>query len=226
MMVPASAVVTISTGIPFFFFQAEDGIRDTSVTGVQTCALPIWWQPESSVLENSDRDAPWFGEGYWESTRGLRNGARDGFAHFVIVGSVAPRKVIYAHEFAWDAQTDPAWPRLQKIFGFYDAKDNLRVVHGAGKVTGAAGPENTHCTHIGAVHRKGIYPALRDWFGMPIPEEYSKRLPAEDLMCWTDKVKEELKPKKLHEVLDHLVEEQRIAELEGRLPDDFPLPRG
>src|SRR5437879_13029604 len=25
-----------------FFFQAEDGIRDTSVTGVQTCALPIW----------------------------------------------------------------------------------------------------------------------------------------------------------------------------------------
>src|SRR2546421_9141375 len=26
----------------FFFFQAEDGIRDLIVTGVQTCALPIW----------------------------------------------------------------------------------------------------------------------------------------------------------------------------------------
>src|SRR5690606_41171145 len=25
-----------------FFFQAEDGIRDFHVTGVQTCALPIW----------------------------------------------------------------------------------------------------------------------------------------------------------------------------------------
>ena len=25
----------------FFFFQAEDGIRDDLVTGVQTCALPI-----------------------------------------------------------------------------------------------------------------------------------------------------------------------------------------
>src|SRR5207248_4484374 len=25
-----------------FFFQAEDGIRDRTVTGVQTCALPIW----------------------------------------------------------------------------------------------------------------------------------------------------------------------------------------
>jgi len=25
----------------YFFFQAEDGIRDRDVTGVQTCALPI-----------------------------------------------------------------------------------------------------------------------------------------------------------------------------------------
>src|SRR2546426_12093399 len=28
--------------VSFFFFQAEDGIRDYKVTGVQTCALPIW----------------------------------------------------------------------------------------------------------------------------------------------------------------------------------------
>src|SRR5262249_58953347 len=28
-------------GVVIFFFQAEDGIRDWSVTGVQTCALPI-----------------------------------------------------------------------------------------------------------------------------------------------------------------------------------------
>src|SRR2546426_8375218 len=28
----------------FFFFQAEDGIRDYKVTGVQTCALPIFWR--------------------------------------------------------------------------------------------------------------------------------------------------------------------------------------
>src|SRR2546430_10025395 len=27
--------------VEFFFFQAEDGIRDLTVTGVQTCALPI-----------------------------------------------------------------------------------------------------------------------------------------------------------------------------------------
>src|SRR5688572_31420463 len=29
----------------FFFFQAEDGIRDLTVTGVQTCALPIYFSP-------------------------------------------------------------------------------------------------------------------------------------------------------------------------------------
>src|SRR5690348_17870006 len=29
-----------------FFFQAEDGIRDGRVTGVQTCALPIWATPD------------------------------------------------------------------------------------------------------------------------------------------------------------------------------------
>src|SRR5258706_12100228 len=31
----------VFTMLSFFFFQAEDGIRDWSVTGVQTCALPI-----------------------------------------------------------------------------------------------------------------------------------------------------------------------------------------
>src|SRR2546430_16041862 len=33
-------VLTTLSGV-FFFFQAEDGIRDLTVTGVQTCALPI-----------------------------------------------------------------------------------------------------------------------------------------------------------------------------------------
>src|SRR5256886_4241340 len=33
----------------FFFFQAEDGIRDLTVTGVQTCALPISARPGSPL---------------------------------------------------------------------------------------------------------------------------------------------------------------------------------
>src|SRR5437763_10087180 len=36
-----------------FFFQAEDGIRDTSVTGVQTCALPIW--PSGTAFPDDGR---------------------------------------------------------------------------------------------------------------------------------------------------------------------------
>src|SRR5258707_4488182 len=34
--------VFLYSSLFFFFFQAEDGIRDIGVTGVQTCALPIW----------------------------------------------------------------------------------------------------------------------------------------------------------------------------------------
>src|SRR3990172_12697951 len=38
----------------FFFFQAEDGIRDVAVTGVQTCALPIsWFGPRRSIVSVS-----------------------------------------------------------------------------------------------------------------------------------------------------------------------------
>src|SRR2546427_7383027 len=40
----------------FFFFQAEDGIRDLTVTGVQTCALPIW--SRRSFAFASDPTAP------------------------------------------------------------------------------------------------------------------------------------------------------------------------
>src|SRR5689334_24060327 len=39
----------------FFFFQAEDGIRDGTVTGVQTCALPILYQQAEQIIVN---DAP------------------------------------------------------------------------------------------------------------------------------------------------------------------------
>src|SRR2546422_7850831 len=38
----------------FFFFQAEDGIRDVAVTGVQTCALPICWG-ECELLKEAER---------------------------------------------------------------------------------------------------------------------------------------------------------------------------
>src|SRR2546422_5180747 len=36
----------------FFFFQAEDGIRDVAVTGVQTCALPIFRHEHRGTAED------------------------------------------------------------------------------------------------------------------------------------------------------------------------------
>src|SRR5699024_11815202 len=37
-----------------FFFQAEDGIRDRNVTGVQTCALPIYRRIEICVRQDEE----------------------------------------------------------------------------------------------------------------------------------------------------------------------------
>src|SRR5207237_5530548 len=42
----------------FFFFQAEDGIRDSSVTGVQTCALPISRTGNRAQLPSSRPGSP------------------------------------------------------------------------------------------------------------------------------------------------------------------------
>src|SRR5699024_7529941 len=39
-------------------FQAEDGIRDRNVTGVQTCALPIWTQTPPSETSTSEEESP------------------------------------------------------------------------------------------------------------------------------------------------------------------------
>src|SRR5437867_4661789 len=61
------AAVTVSGGflLLFFFFQAEDGIRDRTVTGVQTCALPIY-----ASSENAWRGCLGFGE---MASRGTSN---------------------------------------------------------------------------------------------------------------------------------------------------------
>src|SRR5699024_12088873 len=63
------------------FFQAEDGIRDRNVTGVQTCALPIsqgWGRPPT-ITERSDlRLAAKIGDtgDDWEPKPGARAHAR------------------------------------------------------------------------------------------------------------------------------------------------------
>src|SRR5256885_11382661 len=46
VQVETNTACTVQGLVLFFFFQAEDGIRDYKVTGVQTCALPICSLPE------------------------------------------------------------------------------------------------------------------------------------------------------------------------------------
>src|SRR5690606_39781205 len=44
----------------FFFFQAEDGIRDFHVTGVQTCALPISFRRTKDASSLHSDSESWF----------------------------------------------------------------------------------------------------------------------------------------------------------------------
>src|SRR5699024_11619241 len=65
----------------FFFFQAEDGIRDRNVTGVQTCALPISSRPGTSQAGSGGPCRPIAVHRY-RGTRFHPLPARSGFPHF------------------------------------------------------------------------------------------------------------------------------------------------
>src|SRR2546422_6868491 len=82
----------------FFFFQAEDGIRDVAVTGVQTCALPIFRKP--AAARRSIRAPPGFisspvacrvaraSSGAIRSTRRVRSVRRDRDLRQLLEGDV------------------------------------------------------------------------------------------------------------------------------------------
>jgi hypothetical protein len=143
------------------------------------------YEPEDQfpLPDDAEQTFNYSGSGSWESTRNLRLSARDGFVPWLIVGSTAPRALVYAHEFRWDEPRDPMWKRLRAIYGFYDAADRLSSVFGSGTVRGKT-VEDTHCTNIGAVHRKQLYPDFERWFGLPAPKaEYTQTRPAEELLC-------------------------------------------
>ncbi len=167
-------------------------------------------QPDYAIPPDAENDFYYFGIGYWESTRCLRLSARDGFAHWVIVASLAPRRLIYAHEFAWERERDPVWPRVQQVFRWHDAEDHLAVATGQGNLKGSP-PESSHCNNIGPLHRSRIYPALERWFDMPVPEEFSKRRTPDELLCLTPETVKELGPRPLHELLRALGSERSAA---------------
>jgi cephalosporin-C deacetylase-like acetyl esterase len=161
-------------------------------------------QPETRypLPEDAETSFNYAGSGSWESTRNLRRSAAEGFLPWVIVGGIAPRRLVFAHEFNWHRVRDPVWKRLKAIDGFYDAPGNLAYTHGRGELRGRP-PEATHCTHIGAAHRVMIHAALGQWFGIGVTpeEEYSARLDEEQLASMPPEVERELNPRKLCELL-------------------------
>src|SRR5689334_23951957 len=80
---PSNFQVAVTEHVPFglfpvgvrFFSQAEDGIRDGTVTGVQTCALPILRTGEPYVRKRGGRS----------DAAGFRGGAEEGDAQFGLV---------------------------------------------------------------------------------------------------------------------------------------------
>lgn len=170
------------------------------------CVVPFNFggpQPETKypLPEDAETTFSYHGGGGWESTRNMAFSASGGFPHWAVVASVAPRKLIHAHEFSWDQARDPVWKRYQKIWGLFKAEEGIGFAHGTGLLSGKA-PEASHCNNIGAVHRKMIYPYLKKWFDIPIPEkEYQNRVPSEKLACMTKEAEKMFAPKSLAELV-------------------------
>jgi dienelactone hydrolase len=177
------------------------------------CVVPFNFggpQPETRfpLPEDAEASFNYAGGGSWESTRNLRGSTAGGFMPWVICGSVAPRRLIHAHEFAWDRDRDPVWKRYEKIWSFYDAKDGLAFAHGRGALSGKP-PEATHCNNIGAEHRKQIYAAFQKWYGIPAPErENTERHKPEELRCLTPEVVQKLGGKTVAELTSDIARRQ------------------
>ena len=176
-------------------------------------------QPESYPLpEDAENTFNFAMSSYWDSTRGLPRTCSDGFFHWTIVGGIAPRPLIYAHEFMWDREHDPVWKRFERIYGgFYGQRENLDFAIGKGSVRDSSDTAS-HCTHIGRYHRQFIHPALARWFGIPVDpgDEYNNRIDDAALLCMTSEFRERFAPKPFVELVSELGD-ARVASARQRL---------
>lgn len=186
-------------------------------------------QPETQFPLPDDAEASfnYLMGSYWESTRGLRRTAADGFFHWLITASIAPRRLIHGHEFSWDQERDPVWKRYQKIYGeFYNVPDHLAFAHGKGLLSGSP-PEASHCGQIGRFHRRLIHPAFRRWFEIDVTDadEFSQRRERSELLCLTEEARRELQPAGFIEVVSALADKQ-LAEVRQDLAQLNPAQQG
>ena len=185
-------------------------------------------QPETPfpLAADPENTFNYAGSGDWESTRNLQFSARDGFLPWLIVASIAPRSLVYAHEFSWDRDHDPVWKRLQRLYAdFYASPGALDYTTGFGLLQGRP-PDASHCNNIGPPHRVRIHAALQRWFGINCgpAQEYQKRLPVEELQCMTGAIAAELKPQSLQALATQLGQ-QRMHQYRDRARGLNPAAR-
>jgi len=173
---------------------------------------------------NSGLAEPEWGE--WESTRCPRRTLVDQFFPWIISASVAPRHLFYANEMGWEHyKNDPAWARDQKVFALFGVLDNLDKAFGFGDFPGPG-----ECANIGPWQRQTLYPALKRWFGIPIPpSEPDDRRPESELAAMTPAIAGELKIPPLHELaLKVAVSKLNLARVEMAklVPDKRRLELG
>ena len=179
------------------------------------CVVPFnfgGWQPESSVLENPDRDFAvvrrrLLGEHARAEERRPRRlrALRDRRQCRAAKGDLRARVRLGREDRPGVAAVAEDLRLLRR-----EGQNRLGVT-ARGAFAGRAGRTTRTATTSARSTARCIYPALKEWFGMPIPEEYSKNRPGSDLRCWTDEAVKELKPKKLHEVVGELADERAEA---------------
>src|SRR5207248_3760989 len=101
----------------FFFFQAEDGIRDRTVTGVQTCALPICSAPTPTPLAMSGGTINWSRGGHGAPSAGAscedRKSTRLNSSHRTISYAVFCLKKKKAHQHPYGRRRHAQGQRLR-----------------------------------------------------------------------------------------------------------------
>src|SRR3712207_8891951 len=121
----------------FFFFQAEDGIRDIGVTGVQTCALPIslfhghvLLVPRTHVETLADLPADQVGTLFAVVQRLSRAvpAAMDAQGSFVAINNIVSQSVPHLHVHVVPRRRKDGlrgffWPRTK-----YDSGDQMAAV--------------------------------------------------------------------------------------------------
>ena len=94
-----------------------------------------------------------------------------------------------AFEFGWEGAEEPDYPNLwvdgmkrsEKVWGFYNAKDNLASSQAYGLIR-LSMERVSHCFSIGPQQREELYPTFQRWFSIPCRPRKTSRFCR--IHCW------------------------------------------